>query len=172
MVTGKTLTAVLGGLGLVLASVLMSGARTTHAPALRGTGTPWATHLAAADAALRAGDVPAALAAWHTAYGAALAGRRWEGFADVGDAYLRIGQAHGAPAGAVPRARDLYLSALFRARDTGSVEGVLRIAGAFERLGDREVTVHARRMADRLARTQLARSGRDRDTETAERTIF
>jgi hypothetical protein len=95
--------------------------------------------------------VAAALSAWHAAYGAALGSRRWDGFADVGDAYLRIGRASGAPARTVPRARDLYLSALFRARDTGSLDGVLRVASAFDNLGDREVVQQAVRMAHRLA---------------------
>ena len=154
MVTGKTVGAVLGGLGLVLASALMSRAvtvpRALESPAVRGGAAPWAVHLATVDAALAAGDVPAALSAWHEAYGAALASRRWEGFADVGDAYLRIGHASSAPARAVPRARDLYLSALFRARDAGSLDGVLRIATAFAALGDHDVTVQALRMARRL----------------------
>ncbi|HXE00309.1 MAG TPA: YeeE/YedE thiosulfate transporter family protein, partial [Candidatus Acidoferrum sp.] len=43
------------------------------------------SHLTAVDAALAAGDVPAALRAWHEAYGAAMGSRRWEGFADAGD---------------------------------------------------------------------------------------
>ena len=70
----------------------------------------------------------------------------------------------------MPRARELYLSALFRARDTGSLDGVLRVAGAFNTLGDRDVTTHAVRMADRLAargatpnqRAQLAAMSADR----------
>ena len=154
MVTGKTVAVVLGGLGLVLASALMSRAvsvpRALESPAVRGDAAPWAAHLATVDAALAAGDVPAALSAWHEAYGAALGSRRWEGFADAGDAYLRIGHASNAPAHAVPRARELYLSALFRARDAGSLDGVLRIANAFAALGDPDVTVQALRMARRL----------------------
>jgi hypothetical protein len=147
MVTGKTVGAVVGGLGIVLASGVVSVGSSVP----RAGATPWAAPLAAVDAALTAGDVPAALAAWHTAYGAALGSRRWEGFADAGDAYLRIGRASSAPASAVPRARDLYLSALFRARDAGSLDGVLRVAAAFDSLGDRDVTVQALRMARRLA---------------------
>jgi len=155
MVTGKKVGAVLGGLGLVLASALVSRAvsvpRALESPAARGGAAPWAAHLTAVDAALAAGDVPAALSAWHEAYGAALGSRRWEGFADAGDAYLRIGRAWSAPASAVPRARELYLSALFRARDAGSLDGVLRVAAAFAALGDQDVTVQALRMARRLA---------------------
>jgi hypothetical protein len=169
MVTRKTVGAVVGGVGIVLSGALVTGAvsvpRTTGPEALRPATAPWATHLAAVDEALRAGDVMAAQKAWHAAYGAALGSRRWDGFADTGDAYLRVGRASGSPAAGVPRARDLYLTALFRARDVGSLDGVLRVAASFNALGDREVTVQATRMAHRLAargvtpaqRAQLAR---------------
>ena len=166
MMTGKKVGAVLGGLGLVLASALMSRAvtvpRALESPAVRGGAAPWAAHLATVEAALAVGDVPAALSAWREAYSAALGSRRWEGFADAGDAYLRIGRASGAPASAVPRARDLYLSALFRARDAGSLDGVLRIANAFAALGDHDVTVQALRMARRLPGPHPAPLPRDR----------
>ena len=169
MVTGKTVAVVLGGLGLVLTSALMSRAvtapRALESPAVKGEGAPWAAHLATVDAALAAGDVPAARSAWHEAYGAALRSRRWEGFADAGDAYLRIGHASSAPARAVPRARDLYLSALFRARDAGSLDGVLRIANAFAALGDHDVTVQALRMARRLPGRHPDPSRRERLAE-------
>jgi hypothetical protein len=160
MVSGKTVGAVVGGLGIVVSSALMGGA-VPRGPRPGGL-APWAAHLASVDAALAEGDVPEALAAWHAAYGAALGSRRWEGFADVGDACLRIGRASGAPASAVPRARDLYLSALFRARDVGSLDGVLRVAVAFDDLGDREVTVQALRMARRLAGSDPGPAVRDR----------
>jgi hypothetical protein len=160
MVTGKTVGAVVSGLGLVLAGALMSRAvsapRVLESP-VRGGAAPWAAHLATVDAALAVGDAPAALSAWREAYGVALGSRRWEGFADAGDAYLRIGRASGAPASAVPRARELYLSALFRARDAGSLDGVLRIATAFATLGDHDVTVQALRMARRLPGRHPAR---------------
>ncbi|HXD96499.1 MAG TPA: hypothetical protein VN646_08155 [Candidatus Acidoferrum sp.] len=166
MVTGRRIGAMVGGLGLMLSTALVSGAVSQPgvggSPTPRGGAAPWAAHLAAVDTALAAGDMPRALSAWHAAYGAALGSRRWDGFADAGDAYLRIGRASGAPAGAVPRARDLYLSALFRARDAGSLDGVLRIAAAFESFGDRDVTVQAVRMARRLAGPHPAPSVRDR----------
>jgi len=107
--------------------------------------------LTAVDAALAAGDVQAALRAWHEAYGATMGSRRWEGYADAGDAYLRIARASGSPAGSVLRARDLYLSALFRASGAGSLDGVLRLASAFVELGDDEVVTHSLRIARRLA---------------------
>jgi hypothetical protein len=51
------------------------------------------------------------------------------------------------------KARQAYLTALFRARDEGSMDGVLRAAWAFADLGDREVVDGALRIADRLAAT-------------------
>ena len=109
------------------------------------------SRLTAVDAALAAGDVSAALRAWHEAYGATMGSRRWEGYADAGDAYLRIARASGSPPGGLSRARDLYLSALFCASGSGSLDGVLRLASAFVDLGDDEVVTHSLRIARRLA---------------------
>ena len=174
MMTRKAVGAVVTGLGLVLSGVLLTGgaavARGSDPSAPRQTVAPWTAHLASMDQALQAGDVHAAQNAWREAYGAALGSRRWEGFADAGDAAIRLGRASGSPSAGVPRARDLYLSALFRARDTGSLDGVLRVAQAFNSLGDRDVMIQAVRMADRLAargvtphqRAQLASLGADR----------
>jgi hypothetical protein len=103
------------------------------------------------DAALATGDVPGALRAWHETYAAALNGRRWEGVADAGDAYLRIARASGSPSEGISRARDLYLSALSQASRSGSLEGVLRLASAFVDLGDDEVATHSLRIARQLA---------------------
>ena len=109
------------------------------------------------DAALATGDVTAALRAWHEAYGGMMGSRRWEGFADAGDAYLRIARASGSPSGRIARARDLYLSALLRASGSGSLDGVLRVAAAFAELGDDEVVTHSLRIARRLASDRLGR---------------
>ncbi|HEY2995833.1 MAG TPA: hypothetical protein VGM22_23705 [Methylomirabilota bacterium] len=155
MLTRRTVGAVVGSVGLMLSSALVSGA--VGIPGAGGPAAasqsvaPWAVHLATMDRALQAGDVAAAQTAWRDAYGAAHASRRWDGFAETGDAALRLGRASASPAAGVPRARELYLSALFRARDTGSLDGVLRAAGSFHALGDRDVTSQAVRMAHRLA---------------------
>jgi hypothetical protein len=116
-----------------------------------GDGPRLTPHIAAVDAALASGDVAAALRAWHQAYGTILGSRRWEGFAEAGDAYLRIARASGSPAIGLARARDLYLSALFRASGAGSLDGVLRMASAFVELGDDEIVAHSLRIARRLA---------------------
>ena len=110
-----------------------------------------APHLAGVDAALATGDVPGALRAWHEAYGAMMGSPRWEGFADAGDAFLRIARASGSPARGISRARDLYLSALLGASGSGSLDGVLRLASAFAELGDDEVVTYCLRIARRLA---------------------
>jgi hypothetical protein len=112
--------------------------------------TPWGPHIADVDAALRARDLAGASAASTEAYRAALASRRWEGLVEAADAYRRIADAAGAPHVGVPRARELYLAALFRARDAGSVEGVVRVAQAFDSLGDRDAADQAIRTAQRM----------------------
>jgi hypothetical protein len=110
-----------------------------------------AEHRRRVDAALAEGDIEGALHAWHEAYGTSVRGRRWESFADAGDAYLRIAHACGSPAIAIARARNLYLSALSRASRAGSLDGVLRIAAAFEDLGDDECVTRSLRVARLLS---------------------
>ena len=112
---------------------------------------PWALHVEAVDEALARQDLSVAVRAWHAAYSAALGSRRWTGMADVGDAYLRIGEAAGLRKPWEPRAREVYLNALLRARHEGSLDGVLRVAGAFAALGDTDVVEGALRIAERLA---------------------
>jgi hypothetical protein len=150
MVMRRTVSATLGSLGLVLSTALMSIAvtpprQTAPRPADE---TQWVTHVAAVDAALQANDLPAARKAWQAAYGAALASRRWEAYTEVAGAHLRIAELAGTSG--APSARSLYLSALFRARDAGSRDGLLRAADAFDQLGDREVAARARTIAGRL----------------------
>ncbi len=173
MATRKTVGAVVAG--LVLSSVLASGgvevARGADPSAPRQVIAPWAGHLATMDVALATGDVVTAQAAWREAYGLALGTRRWDGCADAADAALRLGRASGSPQAGVPRARDLYLSALFRARDTGSLDGVLRVASSFNTLGDREVATQAVRMADRLAAKGATPSQRAQLAAVADRPI-
>jgi len=151
MMTRKNVGAVMAG--LVLSTALLTGAfaRGQDPTMPQGPTVPWTENIKAMDEALRVGDVARAQAQWRDAYGAALGSRRWEGFAEAGDAALRLGRASGSPDAGIPRARELYLSALFRARDAGSLDGVLRVAGSFRSLGDRDVATQAMRMADRLA---------------------
>lgn len=122
------------------------------APAVREAGdAPWTAHIRKADQALAERNVSAAELAWHEAFIAALRSRHWRGLVEVGDAYLRIGEVAGARKASEAKARQLYLAALFRARQQGSVEGVLRTAEAFAALGDREVVDQCLRIAEGLA---------------------
>jgi len=107
--------------------------------------------LARVDEALARHDVPAARRAWLQAYEAARQTRSWRAVADAADAQFRIGMVSDARSAALPRARELYLATLTRARAERSVEGALRAAEGFARLGDLEVAEQALRIAGRLA---------------------
>jgi hypothetical protein len=105
--------------------------------------------LVSVDEALAHGDTAAALRAWQQAYEAARMNRGWRGLVEAADAGVRIEVE--APGTAAPRARSMYLAALDRARAERSVEGTVRVAEGFSRLGDREVTDHVLRLAAFLA---------------------
>jgi hypothetical protein len=115
-------------------------------------GAPWSGHLQALDAALDRRDIAAATEAWHHAHVAALKSRMWKGLADVGDAYIRLAAAGAFPGPAKPMARYLYLEALVWAKSQRSIEGALRMAAAFDRLGDRGVVEQCVRVAEAAAR--------------------
>jgi hypothetical protein len=114
----------------------------------------------AIDAALDRGDVGAARAEWHEAYRAGLRRRQWEEMAALGDAALRL-TASGQRIGEA-QARQAYLAALFRARAASSLPGVLRAAGAFATLGDRDVVEEALRIAELTAGRTSEPGARDR----------
>ena len=108
--------------------------------------------LASVDAALGQNDVATALRSWQDAYELARQSRSWRGLVEAADAHLRIGAAANASAAAAPRAREIYLAALNRARAERSVEGAVQIAAeGFAALGDREVADLALRIATWLA---------------------
>jgi hypothetical protein len=132
-------------------------------PAVEGDGET-ARQVGRVDEALARRDVSAAVRAWHDAYVFALASRQWEPMIAVADAYLRIGQVSGHAAAARGKARSHYLTALIRAERQRSVDGVLRVAEAFARLGDREVVARTVGIAEALA----ARSGDRRAVERVE----
>ena len=142
------------GLGLLLPALAMEGIsavmRTPRPTPPPFVAAPWAASLAAVDAALEQGDVARAMNAWQPAHGAAMRDRRWEGLVEVGDARLRIERAAGVERNGKEQARVVYLMALFRARDERSVPGLLRVATAFAKLGDREVAERAVRLANGL----------------------
>jgi hypothetical protein len=111
----------------------------------------WTTALDRADVALAEGDIAGAMSAWREAHAAAMRSGQWEGMIAVGDASRRLGEGGGAARESVARARQAYLTALFRARRERSVEGSLRAAVAFGELGDRHVLAQALRIAERQA---------------------
>ena len=95
----------------------------------------WQAQLLKVEEALARGELAAAERQWREAYAAALKSRHWQGMVATADA----------------KARQAYLTALFRARSEGSVEGVLHTAERFAELGDREVVEHCIRVARRVA---------------------
>jgi len=107
----------------------------------------WRTHLLRVADALAQGDLANAELVWREAYAAALKSRHWEGMVAVGDAYRVLGARAGFRKASEAKARQTYLTALFRARTEGSVEGVLRAAERFAELGDREVVEQCIRVA-------------------------
>jgi hypothetical protein len=112
---------------------------------------PWFQHLQVVESALVRRDLDAAERAWQEAYLSALGSWRWEGMLEVAQAYLRIGRAAGRTQASVARARNLYLAAFFRAREQRSLDGALRTAEAFARLGDRDMVEQCLRIAEALA---------------------
>lgn len=110
----------------------------------------WDQYVQAMDDALARGDFYAADLARQTAYLMALGSRRWEAMAAVGDAYVRFADRPGASPTLRPEARRIYRSALSRAGQQGSIEGVLRVSEALAGLGDREAAREGLAMAAAL----------------------
>ena len=94
----------------------------------------WSVEIGHVYAELAAEQIGPAIRSWERARAAARASRQWQGLLAVGDAYLRIGDAVDFRRAFVATARDTYLEALDRARDTASVEGVLGAAAALTTL--------------------------------------
>lgn len=111
----------------------------------------WEQYIQAMDDALARGDFYAADLARETAYLMALGSRRWDAMAAVGDAYVRFVDCPGASPTLRPDVRRIYRSALFRAREQGSIEGMLRVSEAFAALGDTEVAREGLAMAAAMA---------------------
>lgn len=108
-------------------------------------------YIQAMDDALARGDFYAADLARRTAHLMALGSRRWDAMAAVGDAYVRFAASPGASPTLRLEARRIYRSALFRAHQQGSIEGVLRVSEAFAALGDKEVAREGLAMAAAMA---------------------
>jgi hypothetical protein len=111
----------------------------------------WTKGLDTARAAVAAGEPDAAARAWREAYSAAVRTRRWEPMLAVGDAALEVGRAAGTAPDSQQQARQSYLQAVIIAEQQRSLDGVLRSAEAFARIGDRAVVEQTFAIARRLA---------------------
>jgi hypothetical protein len=115
----------------------------------------WQIALDAMDRSLAAGDISGAEMAWRNAYGLAIRSRQWQAFLAAGDGSLRTSDHVLVKQPYRARAREAWRAALFLARAQHSVDGVLRAAEAFARLGDTEALAQALRIADSLARADV-----------------
>ena len=127
-------------------------------PSARGD---WEPHVRWVNELLDRGDLSAATFAWRDAYGAALDGSGWEGLIAVGDAFVRLADLARVPHGARDNARQAYLAAFIRAERAGSVDGIVRTASAFARLGEYAVSEQCLRIATRLAASRGDRNDKD-----------
>ena len=107
--------------------------------------------LAAMDEALARHDLATATQTLRQARELALRSRGWRGPAETADAQLRLAVAANRMHESKPTARALLLVALFRARAERAVDGTLRAAEGFARLGDREAAALALRIAASVA---------------------
>jgi len=84
---------------------------------------PWREYIRAMDLALAEANATAAVRAWRNAYAAALGTPGWRGLVEVAAASLRIGAIPGFANASEALARETYRTALFRARQQGSLNG-------------------------------------------------
>ena len=139
--------------GLAVMEMLAAEAPSAVAP------HAWTAPLDQAEAALGRGDAAAAMSAWREAQAAALRSGHWEGMIAVGDAARWLAEPGRDRADGLARARQAYLTALFRARREHSLDGLLSAAIAFGELGDRDVLAQALRLAEQHAgRDPLSRA--------------
>ena len=107
--------------GMLLA-VTISGCEATSADPYAAS---WDQYIQVMDDALTRGDLNAAEMARQEAFLAARGSRRWDAMVAVGDASVRLMRSPGASPTLGAEARRIYRWALFRARQQGSLEGVV-----------------------------------------------
>jgi hypothetical protein len=138
-------------LGSVLAGALVGGTTTPTVTTLE-RGAPGSRSLrSSVEAALESGDLSTAFRTTEAAHRRASREDRWEAWIEVGDAYYRLADRTGAPGAASQRARDAYRAAFQSARRAESLDGVLRAAEAFARLGEPDEVEFSLRVARDLA---------------------
>ncbi len=147
---------------ILLIRLALTEAAASHEQLGGNSDAPWANHIRTLDDALAKKNISAAERALHQAYLAALGSRHWEGMVEVGDATLRVGEVSGYRKVSEAKARRMYLQAFVRARQQGSIDGLLRTAEAFSALGDREVADQGIRLVERLAEQARDTEARDR----------
>jgi len=140
----SSLLVIASTLGLMLLVVMVVGVFAHHALGTEAQ-IDWQVRLTRMDEALARDQIAGAEILWRQACAAALRSRHWEGMIAVADAYRRLGARAGFRADA--KARQLYHTALVRARGEMSVEGVLRAAQAFAELDDHAVVEQCIRAA-------------------------
>lgn len=145
-----SLPAIVSTLGLMPLVATVPTVRAEHALGAESQ-IRWQARLLAVEEAMARGDLLTAERLWRDAYVAALKSRHWQGMVAAGDTYRALGARAGFRTSAVAKSREAYLTALFRARDEGSVEGVLRTAERFAELGDRDVVEQCIQVARRVA---------------------
>jgi hypothetical protein len=138
--------------GLLLVAVLASAGCGTKGGGDSNTAS-WDHYIQAMDDALTRGDFYAADLARQTAYLLTLGSRRWEPMVAVGAAYLRFADSPGARPTLRLEARRIYRSALVRAGEQDSIEGVLRVSEALAALGDTQGAREGLAMAAAMAAT-------------------
>jgi hypothetical protein len=141
---------------LALLGVALAGVEILTAAVPRAvTPRTWTTHLGRVDEALARGDDRAALSWWREAHATAVRSGQWEGMLEVGHSARRFSDG-------LPRARQAYLTALFRARHQRSLDGMLAAATGFGELGDHDVLAQALQIAEREAGHDLRAQARVR----------
>jgi hypothetical protein len=144
------LPAIVSTLGPMLMAASVKDALADHAIGTEAQ-LAWQGRLLKVEQAMAVGNYAAAELLWREAYAAALKSRHWEGVVAAGDTYRALGARAGFRGAAVAKARQAYLTALFRARGEGSLAGVLITAERFAELGDREVVEQCIRVAREVA---------------------
>ncbi len=112
----------------------------------RESSPAWTQRIALVDAALERSDLSRAIYEWREAYGAAVRSGRSEGLIAVGDRATRLAEISAGSGYFRKEARHIYMHAAHRARAERSRDTILRIADAFDRLGDTQRADLVRRM--------------------------
>ena len=108
----------------------------------------WVQRVALVDDAIERSEVSRAVYEWREAYGAAVRTKGSEALIAVAERAIRIAELSGGSGYFVNEARYIYLHAAGRARAERSRETILKIAEAFDRLGDTERASQVRRLAE------------------------